>query len=159
MSKFVTWLEDVKAIRFSISYSAALGTTDPEALAVDAILKANIARMGLRIAPKLSITGSVPGRPFFMSAYESTDFSYLIRANSFTSIEAITHGVLSGFREHISTTPFPSYGGSMEYTFKSPFEKEDGKEKLTAYLSAQAATNAAADDVTEGPRGGFCPVQ
>ncbi len=151
MSVTIKYLEDVKAVRFSISYLTSKGKDHPDTLAEANLLKANIAAMGLVIKPHLTIRGSTPDG-FFINSYESADLCFLVRAHSFTSIEDIKAGVMKGFSEHVST-PYLSSANHMEYEFEKESEKE-----LTDWINTRSvAPKGIEDPVEEAPLS--CSVQ
>lgn len=147
MPVYINFLEDVRAIRFSVTYMMSEGKDHPATIEENRLLKANIEAMGLTIKSKLTIEGST-SNSFFSRSYESSDLSYLVRANSFNSIEDIKVGVMRGFSEHIATIPYRLSPKHMEYKFEN-----DSEEKLMAYLSARSKIYDVEenDSVIEGP--------
>lgn len=131
MSVYVTYLEDVQGLRFSISYIEARGPQHPDTQAEVSLLKANIAAMGLTIEPYLATSSSSPGN-LTICSYSSGELSFLVKAASFTAIEEVKNGVLKGFNQQCSES-FPKH---MEYAFSDEYSRfgNENEEKLVNYF-------------------------
>jgi hypothetical protein len=135
MGVHVRYIEEAKALYFSISYSSVLGSNDPEAIAQSNLLKNNIAALGLEVVPKLTISTFNPKSDVRTSCtWRSSNLCYLVKTDNFYSIKDIER-VLQGFKEHNSHTLFlhPKF---MEYAFES-----NSKQKLTnLFITKQEAS-------------------
>lgn len=141
MPLHINYLENVKGIRFAISYSGS--PQNPNTLAEDSLLKANLKEMGVKIEPGLSTSsGSFP-YDFEMVSYSSTNLCYIVKADSFSSIEEIKSRMLKGFNQHVSTSPYGSSPKNMEYIFTEEYSQypDGNEEKLGTYLETRSKKN------------------
>ncbi|MFT4060354.1 MAG: hypothetical protein QM652_12500 [Legionella sp.] len=120
----ISYKQDVNAVSFSLSEIGSIKENYPE---IDA-LKANIAEQQLKVESKLIYAhkrvGSIFANPVI--TYYSTEISFLIKVQNFTSMEDMKIGILKGFSDY--------YAGSkdqLQYIFDS-----DSKEKLINYFNS-----------------------
>lgn len=135
----INYLEHVKGIRFAISYSGC--PQNPTTLAEDSLLQANFEAMGVKIEPSLSTTSGSSLLYFNMVSYTSKNLCYLVKADSFSSIEELKSRVLKGFNQHVSSSPSRSLPQNMEYVFSkeySSYHDENEEKKLGEYLEARS---------------------
>lgn len=129
---YIKYLEDVEALRLSISYPVGIGPRNLNTQTAKEKLKTNIARLQVPVESFLrSIQSSCNSKNtngfFYKDAiYFASDLTYLIKLDNFHSIDEIKNELLKGFTE---VHDHPKH---LEYAFDQPADIQ----KINNYFNA-----------------------